>query len=230
MSTTSSIMLRNASRCSYFLSRNLGREKASNIRLKYRGSSSALSRTSFSTQHRGGAISECSENDHLTDFPEPLVALAFAYDFEDSYSDEKSSDIYPGDGKIAQHTVNHDVTRFGTPIASVAGGPSGRGPSSSTPYPPPSSMTSTNGPTSLKSGGGTGRHRCPNCGTTVTFRYDSEENSFYCATCSGLFVVNPNKPGSNEESKADAPTYQEITAKTGAHCMTDPDILMRHVS
>ena len=42
-------------------------------------------------------------------------------------------------------------------------------------------------------GGGSGRYRCPKCGTYVTFRHiNFEENTFYCATCSGWFLVTPN--------------------------------------
>jgi len=50
-------------------------------------------------------------------------------------------------------------------------------------------------------GGGTGRYRCPKCGTHVTFRHgDFEENTFYCATCSGWFLVTPTTTASNNDS------------------------------
>jgi hypothetical protein len=67
-----------------------------------------------------------------------------------------------------------------------------------TPYPPPPSaeqrqqeqqggvthlgsnpVTYRNGGGGGGSGGGSGRHRCPKCGTTVTFKSDSEDNTFY---------------------------------------------------
>jgi len=39
-------------------------------------------------------------------------------------------------------------------------------------------------------GGGSGKHKCPKCGMNVTFKHsDFEENTFYCATCSGWFLV-----------------------------------------
>jgi hypothetical protein len=42
-------------------------------------------------------------------------------------------------------------------------------------------------------GGGSGRALCPKCGTRVTFQHpEFEENSFYCASCSGWFVINAN--------------------------------------
>jgi len=49
-------------------------------------------------------------------------------------------------------------------------------------------------------GGGSGRYRCPKCGSFVAFRHDDfEENTFYCATCSAWFMVTPNaSPDSNE--------------------------------
>jgi hypothetical protein len=42
-------------------------------------------------------------------------------------------------------------------------------------------------------GGGSGRALCPKCGTRVTFQHpEFEENSFYCASCSGWFMLNAN--------------------------------------
>jgi len=39
-------------------------------------------------------------------------------------------------------------------------------------------------------GGGRGRYKCPKCGSSVTFKHgDFEANTFYCATCSGWFMV-----------------------------------------
>jgi hypothetical protein len=67
-----------------------------------------------------------------------------------------------------------------------------------TPYPPPPSaeqrqqeqqggvthlgsnpVTYRNGGGGGGSGGGSGRHRCPKCGTTVTFKCESDDNTFY---------------------------------------------------
>lgn len=41
--------------------------------------------------------------------------------------------------------------------------------------------------------GGSGQQRCPKCGTFVTFRHGHfEDNTFYCAACSGWFVISPD--------------------------------------
>eukprot|EP00539_Tryblionella_compressa_P019486 CAMPEP_0178880096 /NCGR_PEP_ID=MMETSP0747-20121128/12291_1 /TAXON_ID=913974 /ORGANISM="Nitzschia punctata, Strain CCMP561" /LENGTH=817 /DNA_ID=CAMNT_0020547987 /DNA_START=57 /DNA_END=2510 /DNA_ORIENTATION=- len=134
----------------------------------------------------------------------------------------------------------------------VAPGSSGVGDGGNTttskPYPPPSSPETTGGTISYRKaggggsgGGGTGRHRCPKCGTTVTFRCDFEENTFYCASCSGWFVANPKTieataaPG---DGTKDGSSYEEFLAKNGpniqktagnSNSSNEPEILMRHV-
>ena len=79
-------------------------------------------------------------------------------------------------------------------------------PSSSSPYPLPGA------PMSPRAGGsGGGRHRCPKCGTFVVFRHgDFSENTFYCAACSGWFVLSPTD-------------YQEPPPAEG------PTVLMEHI-
>eukprot|EP00541_Cyclophora_tenuis_P007977 CAMPEP_0116546592 /NCGR_PEP_ID=MMETSP0397-20121206/3306_1 /TAXON_ID=216820 /ORGANISM="Cyclophora tenuis, Strain ECT3854" /LENGTH=697 /DNA_ID=CAMNT_0004071027 /DNA_START=39 /DNA_END=2133 /DNA_ORIENTATION=- len=64
-------------------------------------------------------------------------------------------------------------------------------------------------------GGGSGRHRCPKCGTNVTFRHgDFEENTFYCATCSGWFLITTH-------------TIEGKGPEEGS--AIDPQILMQHI-
>eukprot|EP00956_Cyclotella_meneghiniana_P024502 scaffold49272_cov56-Cyclotella_meneghiniana.AAC.2 len=44
-------------------------------------------------------------------------------------------------------------------------------------------------------GGGGGKHRCPKCGAFVTFQEHNTnriQNCFYCAACSGWFLVQPD--------------------------------------
>jgi hypothetical protein len=121
---------------------------------------------------------------------------------------------------------------------------------SSTGHSPPSSSSSTTGSISFRkasggsggggpnNGGGTGRHRCPKCGTTVTFRCDFEENTFYCASCSGWFVANNDTiMQSSSNMEGDGSSYEEFLAKNGpsqkatpGNPSTEPEILMRHVS
>lgn len=174
-----------------------------------------------------------SENQYISLQPEPLPALAYAYydddDEEDvSFMPEKNAN---GSFQGAVNPLLHDVSlrRTSTEKMSAAGGgPSTRNPTSS-PYPPPSSMgESTKAGTSRKAGGGGGgRHRCPKCGTTVTFRCDFEENTFYCASCSGWFVAK-NKPMAAGDGKADGSPYDEFLAKNGPGA-SEPEILMRHI-
>lgn len=78
-------------------------------------------------------------------------------------------------------------------------------------------------------GGNNGRYRCPKCGTHVTFRHgDYEENTFYCATCSGWFLITPST-----EQQRNAITEPRLTNKTrgtGTNTTTDPQFVMQYVS
>ena len=233
MTTTSSIMLRNATRSVRALTGHIARDKASNLRLVNRGTPSTVFRTSFSSDRDGGGVPVAAHEERLARLYEPLAAVAYADHFEDGCSDEKSSCTLEGDRNLALHTANHDVrsSALGPTWASGSGGPTGRSPSSSTPYPPPSSMVMSKGAPPLKAGGGGGgRHRCPTCGNTVTFRCDYEENNFYCASCSGWFVINPNKNMGTEDGKPDGTMYEASLSKDGSRTLSDPEILMRHVS
>ena len=63
------------------------------------------------------------------------------------------------------------------------------------------------------SGGSGGRYRCPKCGSFVSFRHeDFEENTFYCATCSGWFLVTSNTE--EDGGKADHPSRYAQELKT----------------
>ena len=233
-------MIRSASKGAKSLSEHLGRQQTSSLRLNCRVNTSAVgSRISFSTRQNDGVLTPFSEQTSCREQPQPHPAVAYAYDFDDDHADDLK-ELH--DHKISREqtafsgirSVKHDVTdrRIGTPLTSAAGGASGRGPSSSTPYPPPSSMVSSKEAHLRKvgGGGGGGRHRCPKCGTTVTFRCDYEENTFYCASCSGWFVANPNVIMSNEDGKPDGSPYEEFMAKNSAERTSDPEVLMRHVS
>jgi hypothetical protein len=195
----------------------------------------------FSTIGSGDGIG--SSEEHFNVHPVPLPALAYAdYDDDDDDGDddetcsESTSHSYlfiPDDKSETPSVVkSHDVT-CSTLVA--GGGNSGHGPTSSHPYPAPSTVESQMAGPIRKvggGGGGGGRHRCPKCGTTVTFRCDYEENTFYCASCSGWFVANPNLIVGNEgqNSEGDGSPYDEFMAKNGSKNVDAPDILMRHVS
>jgi predicted RNA-binding Zn-ribbon protein involved in translation (DUF1610 family) len=245
------MMFRSASRKARALSERVARNAASHQMRSKQLPSASGSRIMFSTMNSGENGSILSENEQFIHHPQPLPAVAYDYSYyDDSYDDEigsnsieeTSSIISGGKDSLAQHAVNsnffHDVTsrRLGTEIlaaTSAGAGTSGRG-HTSTPYPPPSSVeTSKSGPTRKASGGGGGRHRCPKCGTTVTFRCDFEENTFYCASCSGWFVANPNNTilGNNaSKNKGDGSPYEEFLAKNGSEKVDEPEMLMRHVS
>jgi hypothetical protein len=181
--------------------------------------------------------------------PEPLPAVA--YDYEDPYDDETDhyttleSSSEPSSGRLSfQHHHGVKSSKFLDDVtsrkwsnaeiisAAGAGSSSGRGPTASTPYPPPSSVDpTTNKAGSRKYGGGGGRHRCPKCGTHMSFRHvDFEENTFYCATCSGWFNANPNIITGDGAGKGDGLPYDEFLAKKGTKNPDEHHILMQHVS
>jgi hypothetical protein len=152
--------------------------------------------------------------------PVPEPALALAYDYED-------------DGEADSHDPNEVVrqeclssTHSKSVEMTAASGP--RTPSSS-PYPPPSNYDQGKVIPRGKSGtggGGGGRHRCPKCGAQVTFRHgDFEENTFYCAACSGWFV-------SNTKITAKDDPYDELMDKQQIHAKRiheDPQMVMQHI-
>jgi predicted RNA-binding Zn-ribbon protein involved in translation (DUF1610 family) len=228
-------MLRSASRGARSLTEHLGK-RVTNLRLNNRGCASGTVSRTFASQQNDDVFSALSATGSFAREPQPLVAVAYAYDYDDDFEDDMSmgqtGNTSSDQHFSGQHAFKHDVTsrRIGMPL-SASGGPSGQGPSSSTPYPPPSSMSSSKAGASRKvGGGGGGRHRCPKCGTTVTFRCDYEDNTFYCASCSGWFVVNPNTIHANVDGKPDGSPYEEFMAKNGPRKASDPEILMRHVS
>jgi hypothetical protein len=240
-------MFRTAARKACSISERVGSYGLINLKSKHL----APGKLMFSTMRDDVASSFLMERRSFSSFatPEPLPAVAYAY--EDPYDDETDHDTTlksssePGSERLSaqhHHGVNsskflHDVTSrkwSNSEILSAAGAGSstGRGPTSSIPYPPPSSVNTTNtkaGP--RKYGGGGGRHRCPKCGTHVTFRHgDFEENTFYCATCSGWFVANPNTITGEGADKGDGSPYDEFLAKKGTKNPEEHHILMQHVS
>jgi predicted RNA-binding Zn-ribbon protein involved in translation (DUF1610 family) len=248
MSTTTSMMFRSASRRARSLAERVGRD-ASHVRSRQAPLGSGK-KVMFSTRDgdSGGILAESHQ---FTQHPIPLPAVAYAYyDDDDDYEyDDGSGSIstvealnihFGVSNPLSQQDVNsmsssayHDATFGNTTDANVIFGSSigntaGRG-SSSKPYTTGESTTSTTSRKFARGGGG-GRHRCPKCGTTVTFRCDFEENTFYCASCSGWFVANPNTIVSiDSKDKGDGSVYEEFMARNGAKRPEDPKILMRHV-
>lgn len=145
---------------------------------------------------------------HMAVAPEP--ALALAYDYVDDYDDDDNDEMLMQRGP---------QSRDGTPSAS-------------SPYPPPSGAQASQQPHRRVSGGGGGggRHQCPKCGTYVTFRHgDFDENTFYCAACSGWFVINPNTLTSDHSKHYSDEDLMEKHQQMKFQKSTDPQILMHHI-
>mmetsp|Transcript_5102 Transcript_5102/g.6392 ORF Transcript_5102/g.6392 Transcript_5102/m.6392 type:complete len:746 (-) Transcript_5102:70-2307(-) len=133
----------------------------------------------------------------------PQPTLALAYDDDD---DDDENDTATGSSTIIPREVSHHL------VFNFASHKNGRAPTPPPPPPPPSSQYnqdyhSSYRPSSSSSrrggggggdggaggGNGSGRYRCPKCGTHITFRHgDFEQNTFYCATCAGWFLITPN--------------------------------------
>jgi hypothetical protein len=138
----------------------------------------------------------------------PQLALAYCYDDDDFEEEDDTMTMRSGPPPRQPHS------------------------SSSSPYPLPvyegksvqQQRKSGGGGGSGGSGGG-GRHRCPKCGTKVTFRHgDFDENTFYCAACSGWFVVSPNTGTMGGEG------YDEHLDTIKSHKkMDDPPVIMHHI-
>jgi hypothetical protein len=68
---------------------------------------------------------------------------------------------------------------------------------------------------------------------SATFRHgDFEENTYYCETCSGWFLIDSNGDRNKEGNRG--PAYEEYMTKNGGdgslNKPQDPQILMHHVS
>ena len=76
--------------------------------------------------------------------------------------------------------------------------------------------------------GGPGRHRCPRCSSVVVFHSNdfANENNFYCAACSGWFVVQDPIAASGGGSGAGTGAEQQQQHPGMA---SPPNILMQHI-
>ena len=199
-------------------------------------------------------------------YPQPMPAVAYDTDYFESCHDDETEGYDDASGEYPQHTYSAT-----TATATASARHYGKKNSSSSSvtgyhahgtYPPPSRHVHSQAASYHRKsgggggrgggGGGTGRHRCPKCGTTVTFRSDLEDNTFYCASCSGWFVADPRHVDSNaagaggygaynNSTNKDGSSYEEFLAKnnnsqpkkgvfTNGGNDNDPEILMRHVS
>eukprot|EP00565_Helicotheca_tamesis_P003828 CAMPEP_0185724706 /NCGR_PEP_ID=MMETSP1171-20130828/1112_1 /TAXON_ID=374046 /ORGANISM="Helicotheca tamensis, Strain CCMP826" /LENGTH=780 /DNA_ID=CAMNT_0028392625 /DNA_START=43 /DNA_END=2385 /DNA_ORIENTATION=+ len=201
-----------------------------------------------SYEHYAGGYDHVTKENGIP-IAEPMPAVAYDYiDYDDSENcnSEDVNESYVGISTScnAQH---HDCGTRTATESSLGGGPN-----DSTPPYSPIQSDSINKPNIRKSssggggsGGGTGRHRCPKCGIAVTFRHhgDFEQNTFYCATCSSWFTVEPTRmrARSNDGTSGVGPTFEEFVSKndenrTGIPTTRrsrmesePPQILMQHI-
>lgn len=153
-----------------------------------------------------------SDRSHALVDPLPMPALALAYD-DDDYDDSEYTSIdvnYSqaqhitakyGDGgtmNTTTTTTNDGLMTSSQSFKNIKGGGG-----------PPSGGSGGGG-----GGTGNGKHKCPKCGMSVTFQHsDFEDNTFYCATCSGWFLV---KNAKEEEGTTAANTLMSSNASNRA--------------
>ena len=155
---------------------------------------------------------------------------------------------YEDDEDVGDTTDSSDRINRTTSAAGGNGSPGDRSspPSSaaSTTHPYPPLTEYDNVAASRKSGGGggggggtgggsgSGRNRCPKCGTYVTFRHgDFHENAFYCAACSGWFHIPPTTSTAATTGDASpSSSYDELLEKrVRRDDPAPPHILMQHI-
>mmetsp|Transcript_4077 Transcript_4077/g.9441 ORF Transcript_4077/g.9441 Transcript_4077/m.9441 type:complete len:729 (+) Transcript_4077:2580-4766(+) len=228
--TPSSLMLRTATRKAFTVTDRVGKKWLAS-------SSKPLTRAAdFSTKTSDGISGDLDSHAH----PVPLPAVAYAYDDDDYELEGDTSNTATSFASLSSDNKSKAPSVLNTldPKSSLVTGGSkaGRGPTMANPYPAPSSIGSkTAGPIRKVGGGGGGgsgsnlRPDCPKCGATVTFRCDFEENTYYCASCSGWFVANPNTiMGSDGKIHEGGSVYDEFIARTGGG-LKQPDMMMRRV-
>ena len=173
--------------------------------------------------------------------PQPEVMVAAYPDHDGTEEDEIFTVMTSDASRVSSDDVMSRAFYHTTPsqnfshrISNSAGGRIPTSPSSPLSTTTTTTTTTTNEPTARNvkgrggggGGSGSGRHRCPKCGTHVTFRHgDFEENTFYCATCSGWFLITPHTiEGKESAHSTDGLPESERPPKT-----QDPQILMQHV-
>jgi hypothetical protein len=190
-------------------------------------------RSAWGSNHHG-AVRNLTSRQSGSAWPIPLPAVAYDTDLfegQDDSSDGDDTSVAAIYGKLQNADTHHDVRlrRSPPPVAarpprdiasSSLGSPST---SASSPYPPPSGRKAGN------NGGGGGRNRCPKCGTFVTFRHtDFDDNTFYCAACSGWFVVSPGAP-MTADTHEDGELASIMEKQATPQRRQDPTLVMQHI-
>jgi len=189
----------------------------------------------------------------MMEYPVPEPALALAYDYDDdeyeceletaaALSHDRPSFFNPAIGQ-GQRVRDNNTTIKETQASSTTKSLS----SSSKMHFQTRRVSGSGG--GGTGGGGRGRYKCPKCGMTVTFKHgDFEENTFYCATCSGWFMVkdfgdktelkrirpqNANRSliGQQQQQQAEHQKQQDqptVGIVKGMR-LSEPPILMQHI-
>ena len=163
---------------------------------------------------------------------EPMLALA--YDYEDDYDDDENDWTTSSSSTTTRLFPSGDTAEFSDDVTGMNFSRTSLGSnrasfSTTTTHNNSSTTTTTTSGGGGGGGGGAGngtggggRYRCPKCGSSVTFRHgDFEENTFYCATCSGWFLIQPTQQ-QQQQQQQQPPPPPSATA--------DTQIVMQHVS
>jgi hypothetical protein len=177
--------------------------------------------TNDSFTHEGGTMACIQE-------PMPALALAYDYEYDEPGNDSQESSM--GSHNYLQSPEFSSLSLHSRPFSSNLGSNFGGG------------FGTGGGGTK---GGSGGKHKCPKCGNSVTFKHtDFEENTFYCASCSGWFLVKNS--GRNTEvsqpvqhghgSAGGYLEFKDATAYSGeqnggtTRRLSQSQIVMQHVS
>ena len=173
-----------------------------------------VARTYSSTSDVPDIAAELSQAQILA---EPLPALAYDYvDFDEhdegEFSSSSENSCVNGENSY-QITSSSSPPPTGTHGSSAMHGVGGR-------LGPPTHPRAGGGGGGPGGPGGPGRHRCPRCSSVVVFHSNdfANENNFYCAACSGWFVVQDPITASAAGASASGGIEQQ-----------QPNILMQHI-
>jgi len=184
----------------------------------------------------------------------PIPSLALAYDDDIDFKNDEfislegysSVSTYDTEGSRTSHDCDNNMSEpysinNETKTTSISSHRTGDGSNDYKSLSPSSNAfkyskrkVSGGGPTG-GGNGGNGNHKCPKCGTAVVFKHgDFEANTFYCATCSGWFLVK-NEVDRNENNDVEIAKSHDFIGKTyksndGNDNITQPPILMRNSS
>jgi ATP-dependent Clp protease ATP-binding subunit ClpX len=178
MSMFSSTMLRKAAASAASTSQKLTLCTSSLLPRTNSASLSLVSKVNIKAVGAAGSTRcyhiDASDNHYAMMDSLPVPALAIAYDYQDYDDDEEDSDAQNITSKYGDNSTMNTLSSSSSSSsrqmrkASGGGGP----------------------PSGGGSGGGDGKQKCPKCGMSATFKHsDFEESAFYCATCSGWFLV-----------------------------------------